>query len=58
MNMRDIKFWFAPLGVAIGISMFITVSVLIARALEISSLQKTFPSFLMAYLQSLVSSSL
>jgi len=43
MTMREIKFWLAPIGVAIGISLFITVSVFAVRALGISSVQAILP---------------
>jgi protein-S-isoprenylcysteine O-methyltransferase Ste14 len=43
MIMREIKFWLAPIGVAIGITLFITVSVFAVRAIGISSVQAIVP---------------
>ena len=43
MNKKELKFIFAPVGVAIGITVFITLSVLISNKLHIQKLSELLP---------------
>jgi protein-S-isoprenylcysteine O-methyltransferase Ste14 len=49
MNKKEFKFIFAPIGVAFGITMFVSVSILISKALNIQTITE-FISFIPAFI--------